>query len=264
MAELKSEGKCLFCGETFLKAGINRHLQKHLAAKAKENKPGKSFLLKIETNPQWGSSPYFLSLWADGEALMGDIDNFLRRIWLECCGHMSSFTNEKNKQKGGGMWDFFEAEQLLAKGKRADYEKLMEDANGEIPMSREIKTDLAKNLKIKYDYDFGSITSLQLTVVEEYPVKADAKIVLLSRNEPLEILCETCGKEPATVLCSVCMGNEESAFCKKCGKQHAKTCSDFKDYAAMPVVNSPRMGVCAYEGGSIDTKRDGVFAKQKQ
>jgi hypothetical protein len=25
------------------------------------------------------------------------------------------------------------------------------------------------------------------------------------------------------------------------------------------VVNSPRMGVCGYEGGSIDVKRDGVL-----
>jgi hypothetical protein len=55
------------------------------------------------------------------------------------------------------------------------------------------------------------------------------------------------------------MGNEKNAFCKKCAGQHAKTCSDFADYAAMPVVNSPRMAVCAYDGGTIDTQRDGVF-----
>jgi hypothetical protein len=48
-------------------------------------------------------------------------------------------------------------------------------------------------------------------------------------------------------------------FCEKCAKKHAKECEDFADgYAVMPVVNSPRMGVCAYEGGCIDTERDGV------
>ena len=53
---------------------------------------------------------------------------------------------------------------------------------------------------------------------------------------------------------------EEYAFyCKDCQKKHAKVCPDFKDYAAMPVVNSPRMGVCGYDGGRIDKKRDGVF-----
>lgn len=261
MTQLKSEGICLYCKEKILKAGVNRHLQKHLADKTKNNKAGKSFLIKIEANSSWKSSPYFLSLWIDGEATIGDIDDFLRGIWLECCGHMSSFTNPKNKPKRG-MWDLFEAENLLAKDKTKEYENMMEDSNGEIPKSRKVKAALTKNMKIDYEYDFGSTTSIQLTVIEEYPVKADQAIVLLSRNEPPEILCETCGKEPATQICTVCMGYEKSAFCKKCAKQHAKTCSDFADYAAMPVVNSPRMGVCAYEGGTIDTKRDGAFVKR--
>jgi hypothetical protein len=51
-------------------------------------------------------------------------------------------------------------------------------------------------------------------------------------------------------------------FCDKCAKKHAKKCEDFEDYAALPVVNSPRMGVCAYEGGCIDTERDGAFVKK--
>lgn len=261
MPQLSSEGECLFCKEKFSKVTINRHLQKHLEEKSKENRPGKSFLLKVGTNPKWGSSPHFLSLWINGEALIEDVDYFLRSIWLECCGHMSSFTNPKNKHKGGG-WDFFETEDLLMKGKIEEYEKMMEEANGEIPKSRKAKAALSKDMKIDYEYDFGSTTSLQLTVVQEYPVKADEEIVLLSRNEPLEILCDICHKEPATKLCIVCAGNSESAFCKKCAKQHARTCSDFADYAAMPVVNSPRMGVCAYNGGRIDKKRDGIYRKK--
>jgi hypothetical protein len=56
----------------------------------------------------------------------------------------------------------------------------------------------------------------------------------------------------------------ENTFCAKCAKKHAKTCVDFDDYAAMPIVNSPRMGVCGYEGGTIDKKRDRVFIKNKK
>ena len=262
MPNLKSEGKCLYCEKIFSKIAISRHLQKHLLEKVNQNKPGKSFLLKVDTNPRWGSNHYFLSLWVDGEAIMEDIDDFLRSIWLECCGHMSSFTSVKNNRGARGMWDIFEIQDLLTNGKIKKYEKLMEEANGEIPMSRKIKMVLTKDLKIEYVYDFGSSTSLQLTVLNEFPVKADKKIVLLSRNDPPEIWCEICKKEPATVLCSVCMDQEENAFCKKCAKQHVKTCSDFADYAAMPIVNSPRVGVCSYEGGTIDKQRDGVFVKR--
>jgi hypothetical protein len=117
---------------------------------------------------------------------------------------------------------------------------------------------------LEYEYDFGSSTDLLITVMDEYPVKADEKIVLLSRNEPLEWLCDSCKKEPATQICPVHDWDEDSMFCDKCAKKHAKKCSDFEEYAAMPAVNSPRRGVCAYTGGRIDTERDGVFKMQKR
>ncbi|MPM65603.1 hypothetical protein SDC9_112500 [bioreactor metagenome] len=260
----KSEGICYFCGKIFAKTGINCHLKTHLQKKAIEKTEGTSFLVKIESNPQWGSAPYFLSLWIDGEATMNHIDTFLRDIWLECCGHMSAFRNPQFQQQVGGMWDYFEAMELLEKGKVKQYEKMMEDMSGEVPKSRKANKVFYKDLKLEYEYDFGSSTELLLTVMEEYPVKADKKIVLLSRNEPLEWLCDTCKKEPATQICTAHEWDEESLFCDKCGKKHAKICEDFRDYSAMPMVNSPRMGVCAYEGGRIDTERDGIFVKNKR
>ncbi|HET7117307.1 MAG TPA: hypothetical protein VFI29_12490 [Hanamia sp.] len=260
MDDILSEGECLYCNEKFPQASIFRHLQKHLAEKSKENKPGKSFLLKVGTNPKWSKSLYFLALWIDGDALIDDIDYFLRGIWLECCGHMSAFTNPKNKHKGGG-WNFMESQELLMKNKIDEYEKMMEDENGEIAKFRKAKEVLSKGMKIDYEYDFGSTTDLQLAILQEYPVKADKEIVLLSRNEPLEIRCDLCKKEPAEVLCMACAYDDESYFCKKCAKKHAKTCDDFDDYSSMPVVNSPRVGVCGYTGGRIDKKRDGVWKK---
>jgi hypothetical protein len=253
----KSEGKCLYCGKTFAKAGINRHLASHLAEKSAIGKVGKSYLVKVEQNPRWGKAPYFLSLWVDGEAKMKELDQFLRNIWLECCGHLSAFCDPK-KRRSSGMWDFFEASDLLQQGKVKEYEKLMEETAGEIPMSRKVKDVFYKGLKLEYEYDFGSSTELVLFVLAEYPVKAEKKIVLLSRNEPLEWRCDICGKEKATQICSVHVWDEEAMFCDKCAKKHAKVCEDFADYAVMPVVNSPRMGVCAYTGGSIDVERDGA------
>lgn len=259
--KLKSEGKCLFCNETFSKTTINRHLQKHLQEKALHNKPGKSFLLKIELSPNWGTAGYFLSLWVDGKALIGDIDEFLRAIWLECCGHMSSFVNLEHKKQRGSMWDFFEAEKLLKNGQTKEYEKMMEDTNGEIPQSRKIKDALYKNMVLEYQYDFGSTTELKISVIAEYSSVADKNIVLLSRNEPLNIICDSCKVATAIELCTAHQWGEESMFCAKCAKKHAKKCDDFNDYSSFPVVNSPRMGVCGYTGGSIDKKRDVPFSK---
>lgn len=257
-----SEGKCCFCGKTFAKAGINRHLKTHLQKKAIENAEGSSFLVKIESDSRWGSSPYFLALWIDGEATMEYIDTFLKDIWLECCGHMSAFRNPQLKRQGRGMWDYFETMELLEKGMIKQYEEMMENVSGEIPKSRKVDKIFYKDLKLEYEYDFGSSTQLLLTVIEEYPLKADKKIVLLSRNEPLEWLCDICGKASATHICIAHGWGGDSMFCDKCGKKHAKTCEDFEDYAAMPVVNSPRMGVCAYEGGVVDKERDGIFVKK--
>jgi protein-arginine kinase activator protein McsA len=78
----------------------------------------------------------------------------------------------------------------------------------------------------------------------------------------LEWLCYTCKKEPATQICIAHGWGKENYFCDKCATKHAKECPDFEDYASLPVVNSPRMGVCVYMGGVIDKERDGVFVKK--
>lgn len=252
MTTINSFGKCLFCGLTYKKAGISRHLNTHLADKAATNKIGVSFHLRIE------SAEMFLNLWVDGETKMKSIDDFLRSIWLECCGHMSAF-RDKSKASRGGMFDMMDAYDFLDKGNVKKYESIMEASTGEVPMSRKVKNVFYKDLKLEYEYDFGSTTQLQVKTVEEFPFKADKSIVLLSRNEPLEIICHDCGKVPASQLCNVCMWEDKYMFCDKCAKKHAKKCPDFDDYAQLPVVNSPRMGVCAYEGGIIDTERDGIF-----
>lgn len=258
MKEINSTGECLFCKKHYAKAGINRHLKKHLEEKAIQNKPGKSFLLKVEPHPSyWKTNPYFLSLWVDGNTLMHDIDDFLRGIWLECCGHLSAFTDPVKRKQRGGMWNFFEAEEMLEHGRVKEYEDMMEQAKGEIPMSRKAKDAFYEGGKVAYEYDFGSTTHLQLTVMGEYSCKADKKIVLISRNEPPATKCHSCDKEIATEMCTVCgYDDNDYMFCTTCAQKHGKKCEDFADYASMPIVNSPRTGVCGYDGGTIDTERD--------
>ena len=112
---------------------------------------------------------------------------------------------------------------------------------------------------LDYEYDFGSTTALQIKVGKAFSISAHNDLVLLSRNEPLQILCRVCAAKSATQICSVHLWEGTGLFCDGCAGKHAETCEDFADYAQMPVVNSPRMGVCGYEGGIIDTEHDGVF-----
>ncbi len=240
MEKLKSEGKCYFCDKHYSQAGISRHLKTHINSFEKDEtyKKGESFTIKAK------AAEMFLVLWVSSTATFGDVDSFLRDIWLECCGHMSAFTDKKlaNSQRGNMDFNF----------------GMDEEMPGEIKMSKKIKAIFEEKKTLDYEYDFGSTTYVEIKFLNRFEVKAPKKVVLLSRNEPLELLCHRCGKEPAIHISTTEeWGN--NMFCKKCSKKHEKENADFEEYGKAPVVNSPRMGTCAYEGGTIDTKRDGAF-----
>ena len=234
MKPLKSEGKCVFCEKLFSSKGIGRHITTHLKEIAKESK-GKqsSFYLKIP------AAEMFLHLLISGSATLGDLDDFLRAIWLECCGHMSSF-------------------QIKGKQYDNDYDAM---EFGE-KKSTKLSKIFQKGTTINYEYDFGSTTQLVIQVAGEYSIAVPEKIKLLSRNEPLPIMCHSCEKKPAIEICSVCIYEGNCLFCEDCAIKHESSCADFADYSRIQVVNSPRMGVCAYEGGVIDTDRDGIWKGQ--
>ncbi len=251
MTGIKSYGKCIFCNKEFSEAAISRHLASHLAKNAAGESLGNSYHVRIENIPDSGASLYFLNIGIDGKATFRNLDIFLRQIWLECCGHGSEF--RIIKQKNPNEQSLVDAESLL-----------MEIDPVEINRDTKVEDIFTKGLQLEYEYDFGSTTALKITVLEQYPVSAGENIVLLSRNEPLAIMCDLCGKNPATQICSVCRNENANVFCDGCAGLHAETCIDFAQYGAMPVVNSPRMGVCGYEGSLITTEsgRDGAYVKR--
>lgn len=231
MAALKSMGKCVYCNELYSKSGIGRHLTTHLKKIEKENPTTKKAF-----HVQVPAAEMFLHLLISESTTFASFDDFLRQIWLECCGHLSAF-NVKGKRYNND-WD------------SGEYGEKKSQKVGKV---------FKKGIKLEYDYDFGSTTRLEIKVVNSYKIAVPKGIALLSRNEPLPIMCQTCGKKPATEICSVHIYQGACLFCDTCAKKHAKSCDDFDDYAAMPVVNSPRMGVCAYDGGQIDQERDGIW-----
>ena len=222
--ELKSEGKCLYCGELSSQAEIGKHLAKHLAQMEKDaTGDNQSNYVHVEVE----ANEMFLHLLVKGDAPMKTIDGLLRDIWLECCGHLSGFGHKSFK----------------------------------IKMKDRLEDVFQPKVKIYHDYDYGTTTRVFLNAKKQYQLKLKDQIILLSRNEPLKLMCVSCKIEPAINICTACCYQEMAFFCRKCSAKHAKTCEDFDDYGKMPVVNSPRMGECGYTGGRIDKARDGVFKK---
>ena len=215
---LKSEGVCLYCNETVSKQEMTRHVSTHLKKMEKElekgNKNvGKYYHLSVT------AAEMFLVLLVENKTTFDELDHFFRAIWLECCGHMSSF----RVKSGVTITD-------------------MSDDFGFEPNTKSMTTKVSKvfekGVVLDYEYDFGSTTGFQIKVLDQYtlPLQPD-NVLLISRNEPLPILCRTCEKEPAQEICEVHM-YEGGFFCKKCAKKHAKQCEDFEDGSKLSVVNS--------------------------
>ena len=150
-----------------------------------------------------------MHLKALGRASFGDLDMFLRDTWLECCGHMSGFSAGEE----------------------------------EIDMNEKLSDILSPGQTWLYEYDFGSTTELLLKVVSEFEGSLKkGKVEILARNDAPQIICNQCEK-PATTICADCLYDNQGWLCDECTKKHGCDEEMF-----LPLVNSPRAGVCAYAG----------------
>ena len=108
---------------------------------------------------------------------------------------------------------------------------------------------LKPGLEFRHEYDFGSTTELDLKVIGERVGKVDPTdpVTILVLNDAPEITCGTCGKQAAVAICTECQWTEHGGFlCEACLRTHACGWE-----MALPVVNSPRMGVCGYDDNVI-------------
>ena len=157
-----------------------------------------------------GAPEYWLILEARGSAHLSQVDALLRRTWLECCGHMSAFRL--------GRQELSMRTSLMSLGGRGG--------------------------AFQYEYDFGSTTALAGKIGSTRDGSLGRRVVrLLARNTPLPLTCSLC-TAPATLICSYCIHAGACLFCSKHAGQHPCDTED----ALLPVVNSPRVGVCGYTG----------------
>jgi hypothetical protein len=182
------------------------------------------FLLKIFSP---GEPEYWLFVELSDNCLLSDLDSFLRNIWLECCGHLSSFTI--NNRTYESQLDEFNTDSNTMR----------------IKLNKLLQTDMS----FVYIYDYGSSTELTIRMISFLPsiMKKGKKLIkIAARNNEIQFKCIKCEKEKATEICAVCLceaGRIQSSFCKKCIKQHK--CGE---EMALPITNSPRSGICGYTG----------------
>jgi hypothetical protein len=216
----QSKGKCAHCGLEIAKGGVTRHLSactawKELQSKAERKKGGSQMLyhLRIQADE---APEFWLDLEMRGSATLDHLDQYLRAIWLECCGHMSQFVSGRRRGE-------------------------------EISMRRRIGDVFEPGIELTHIYDFGtsSETLIKAVGVREGKPVTSHPITLLVRNVMPESLCIECD-QPAAWLCLECL-YEEDEWGTLCDT-HAKTHPHKDEGEPIALVNSPRLGMCGYVG----------------
>ncbi|MHB1784518.1 MAG: hypothetical protein ACYCTE_17880 [Acidimicrobiales bacterium] len=172
---------------------------------------------------------YWLVLEASQATTWDDLDRFLRRIWVECCGHLSSF-------------------ELAGATFASDVDGAAEWAANPHSMGERIVDSVGAGSRFSYEYDFGTTTELTgraLALVAG--ASTGAAIDVLARNEPPVHPCVVCGRT-ATSICALCYQVVDGLcwYCDVCSDHHR--CSEPDGDYFLPVVNSPRVGLCGYSG----------------
>lgn len=224
----KPPGKCKFCGREMTSGGMSRHLQacpsRTERIREADQKTGEEEILcHLRVQNAWGGV-YWLHLEMKGTATLGELDGYLRAIWLECCDHLSQFSF--------GGW----------KGRP-------------IPMTRQIEQVLEPGEKLVHIYDFGTSSKTLVKVVDERMGKplTENPIVLMARNNPPVLKCKKCG-QPAKWICFECLYETEGGglLCDRHAEQ-----DEHREFAdPVKLVNSPRTGVCGYTGPAEPPYRD--------
>lgn len=215
----ESRGACAYCGEVFTKRSAAKHLEKCprrlelIQTAAASDRPEEN-LWHLRVQDAYDKD-FWLDLEMRGSATLTKLDEYLRAIWLECCGHLSEFTV--------GGW-----------------------GGTKVAKARSANAAFGTGLVLRHLYDFGTTSETDIKAVSVRQGKAltARPISLLARNQPPQAFCQECG-QPATWLCQECVYEPKANagfLCAEHSEEH------IHDESILPVVNSPRVGLCGYFG----------------
>ncbi len=200
---------------------------------------------------------YWMHIEIRASAPLVELDRFLRAVWVECCRHLSQFVvdntyylSNRTKRTWEPPKEEPEEDKIVPEAITTEEQKVLWDALETLfsdwPEEKGMEVPLEQAVQVgstfKYEYDMGTPTELRLKVIEEREgVPPLDGVRILARNYAPFIPCEECG-ERATVIH---VWGEEGpiALCDR----HAREVPNWPE-GFLPVVNSPRVGECAYVG----------------
>jgi len=213
--ELKSEGMCTFCKNKFSGRTMTKHLQSCSKRGTMNDEPKESKILLMKA----GDGPFWIYFEVNANSTLKEIDDFLRSLWLECCGHLSCFIIN-----------------------RINYDSHPYSTMENKSMNHKLLEVFSIGDEFTHEYDFGTTTELKLKCLSEREGKSKKEITILARNELPDFQCDFCDN-PAKEICTECVWDSKGLLCADCAKKHKCNEEMF-----LPVVNSPRMGLCGYTG----------------
>ena len=232
MPRTTSSGTCLLCGKSYRKSGMTRHLQSCISKVGLPEEPGRGHAKSVHLYVEDDYRPeYWLHLALSASAKLYQLDYYLREIWLECCGHLSLFDIDKTFYCGDHV-------DLDPFGLSGLFGNRNPDRDMDVPLGRVAPP----GVRFRYEYDFGTTSELNLRSVAEIAGPA-GEINLLARNDPPAIDCSICGA-PATWVTQ----SEDDWIAMTAGL--CEDCAPNEDYR-LPILNSPRSGVCGYDGATL-------------
>ncbi len=172
-----TKGNCYLCGKELGKTAMKNHILKvHCPEQGQECR-----LLKIEGSED---KNYWLYVDIPLSSTLKTLDGFLRKIWLECCGHMSAFSN----------------------------------GCGEVGMSVRIGNFNDGDVLL-HEYDFGSTTETLITFIGTVYRSQQRGVRLLARNAPIKFICRECAS-PAVLIDVQDYENKDPFYCRKCAEKN--------------------------------------------
>jgi len=194
--------------------GTMEEVEAHLLEDPGDPEGEENLLIRI-TYPE--DPNFWLYAAVKADAALRHIDNFIRKEWVECCGHASLFLIDGIE---------YTSNTRILPGKS---------------MNAAVADVMKQGVPVEYEYDIGTPTDLRVEIIGRIPLmQRREKVLYLAQNYMPKYRCVRCGRRAELVARPDGGPIAENVICARCSRE----ASEIGRY--LPLLNSPRTGVCGY------------------